>query len=205
MGAQCRHPHAGRTDPDIRVHDFPRLVEHLHFLFRIAVVREHVHLRNQVERQLVSELLHCRFLARQDLPVLRVQLVHRRGARTAGSLVGRHMYPLDVRQLLDGFQRHHHQNRRAVRVRDDTPRTHERILRIDLRHHQRHLLVHPERAGIVDHHRSVLRDGLRILPGGVPSCRDKGEVDALEIVVMLQQFHRQFLPSESVRLSRAAR
>ena len=85
------------------MHDFPCLVEHFHFLFGIAVIRENVYLRNQVKSQLIGEFLHRRCFPCQDLPVLIIQFVHSCCACAARCLIGRYTGPGDVAQWFDGF------------------------------------------------------------------------------------------------------
>ena len=155
-----RHPHAHGTHFDVGVHDFARFVIHLHLLLRISVVGEDVDLRDQVVGQLVEEFLHHRLLSLRQLHVLRPQLIHGLCTRTTGRLVGRHMHTPNVRQFLNRIQRHNHLNRRTVRVGNDTLRTFECILRVDFGHYQRNVRIHTECAGIIDHHRTVLRDRL---------------------------------------------
>ena len=63
-------------------------------------------------------------------------------------------------ELLERLQYHYHHDGGAVRVGDDVARTVESVLGVALGHHQRHVVTHAERAGIVNHHGAVLCDGL---------------------------------------------
>ena len=108
------------------------------------------------------------------------------------------MDALDMRELLQWLQAYHHHYSGAVRVGDDAARTVEGILGIALWHYQWYILVHAERAGIVDHHGTILGDILTEFLGGACSGRSEGDVNTLEVVVMLKQFHLIFLTAEGV-------
>ena len=95
-----------------------------------------------------------------------------------------------MRQPLDGLQSYDHLDSGAVGVGDDAPRCLPGIAGIDLGHDQRHVGVHAESTRIVDHDRTVLGDGIRELARVDAPADTRGEVDAAEIVVMLQQFDR---------------
>ena len=70
------------------------------------------------------------------------------------------MYALDVRELLQWLQTYHHHDSSTVRVSDDATRSLQSILSITLRHYQRHILVHAEGAGVVNHDSTILCDVL---------------------------------------------
>ena len=161
-------------------------------------------MRNDVVGELEGELLHRRLPAGPQLGVLPHQLVHGRRPGAAGRLVGGDMHARNVRKALDGVQRHDHLDRRAVGVGDDPPRGVLRIPGIDLRYDQRHVGVHAERARIVDHHGAVLRDRRGELARRAGPGRREGEIHAAEIVVVLQQPHRQVPSPEPVGAPRAA-
>ena len=63
MRAHNRYANTSSAHLDIRVHDLTGLVIHLHLLFRIAIFREYVYVRDYVICQLISEFLYCRLLA----------------------------------------------------------------------------------------------------------------------------------------------
>ena len=186
------------------MHDLARLVEHLHLLLRVVVIGEHVDMRNHVIGQLEGEFRHRGLLARADLGILRLQLRHGGGSGAAGRLVGRDMHAGDVRELLDSVQRHDHLDRRAVGVGDDAAGRILRILGIDLRHHEGHVVIHAEGARIVDHDRTVFGDRIGELLRRSGPGRGQGEVYPLEIVVVLQQFDLDLLSAKLVFASRTA-
>ena len=117
------------------MHDFPRLVEHLHLLFRIVVLKEDVDVRDHVVGELVGELVHGRLFTGDYLLELMAQLVHRRGTGAAGCLIGGDAYAADVREVVDGLERHHHLDGGAVGVADDVARTVEGVAAVDFGHH----------------------------------------------------------------------
>ena len=77
-------------------------------------------------------------------------------------------------------------------------RTVEGVLGVALRHHEGHVGVHAEGAGVVDHHGAVLGDGLGEFLGSGGAGRHEGVVHALEVVVVLEKLHFIFLPAEGV-------
>ena len=52
----------------------------------------------------------------------------------------------------------------TIRVSDHSTRTIQGILRVYFRYDQWNILVHTERAGVIDHHRTMFRDRLIKLP-----------------------------------------
>ena len=198
MAAEAGDADAHGTDLAVGVHDFLRLVVHLHLLLRVAVVAEDVNLRNHVESQLIGELLDGGLLAGKYLAVLFVEFCHCRCSGTAGSLIAGYVNALDVRQVLQGLQGHDHHDGGAVGVGYDASRTVECILGVAFGHHEGHILVHAEGAGVVYHHGSVLCDGVGKLLACAASGTGEGNIDALEVVVMLQEFHFYLLAPECV-------
>ena len=100
--------------------------------------------------------------------------------------------------ILQWLQYNHHHNRGAVGVGDDATRTLQRILSVTLRHYQGDIVIHAESAGVVNHYSTILRDGLSKLLRRTGTSRGEGDVDVLEVVVMLQQLYGQFLTAESI-------
>ena len=108
------------------------------------------------------------------------------------------MNTLDVADVLQWLEYNHHHNRRAVGVGNDATRTVQGILGITLRHHQGHIVVHTESTGVVNHHSTILGDGLGKLLRRTSTCRGEGNVNVLKVIVMLKQFNGQFLTTESI-------
>ena len=82
------------------MHDLLRLDDHLPLFFGGAVVQEDVDLRDAVERDAVRELLDVELLAHEEVARLRVELLHRRRARTGCGLVGGDDDALDRREVV---------------------------------------------------------------------------------------------------------
>ena len=186
------------------MHYLARFVVHLHFLLCIVVVREHVNLGNHVESQLVGKFLHGYFFAVQSLTILLFEFFHRHCARSACRLVCGNVYTLNVADVLKRFQHHNHHNGRAVGVCNNSTGTVERVLGVALRHNKWHITVHAERTRIVNHHRPVFGNVAGKVLRHSAAGRCKGNVYALEIVVVLQKFHFIFLAAKNIFVSRAA-
>ena len=108
------------------------------------------------------------------------------------------MDALDVAELLQRLQYDDHHDGGTVGVGDDTTGTVQGILGVALGHHEGHVGIHAESAGIVDHDTAVLRDGLSKLFRRAGTGRCEGDINILEIVVMLEQLHGQLLATEGV-------
>ena len=108
------------------------------------------------------------------------------------------MDTVDVAELLDGLQHYNHHDGGAVGVGDDATGAVEGVLGIDLGHYQWHVLVHAEGAGIVNHHRAVLGDGLGKLLGSAATGRNEGYIYIAEVVVVLEQLDFVLFTFESV-------
>ena len=133
--------------------------------------------------------------------ILLLQLCHRCGTGTRGTLIARHMDALDVGNLLQRLKHNHHHDRGTVRIGNDTTGAVQGILGIALRHYQGHIVVHTEGTGVVDHHGTILRDGLSKFLRCTSTCTGKGDIHILEIVVMLEQLHFNLLSLEGVFLT----
>ena len=187
------------------MHNLPRLVIHLHLLLRIAIGLEHVYLRYHIVGQLVGKFLHGLHLAfLHHLLILLLQLGHGSGTGSGGTLIGSHVDTLDVAQLLQGLEHHHHHNRRAVGIGNDATRALQRVLRITFWHHQGHIVVHTECTRIVDHHGTMLRNRLSKLLRRASTGRGEGDVNILEVIVVLQELHFNLFTFEGVLLSGTA-
>lgn len=101
------------------------------------------------------------------------------------------LYRLECHDKLDG---------RTVRIGNDAAGCIQRILRIDLRHHERHVGIHAERARIVYHQRPVFRNGLLELFGGTAARRYERHIHPLEIVVVAELLHLHPLAAELIKL-----
>ncbi len=64
-----------------------------------------------------------------------------------------------LRRLVQRPERHAHDDRRAIRHRDDALVILQ-VARVDFRHDQRHVGLHAKRGRIVDHHRARLLAGV---------------------------------------------
>ena len=137
----------------------------------------------------MREATHGDGFAGKNLPILLLQFCHGCRSGTAGALIACHPYAPDVTQLFDGLQSHHHHNRRAVGIGYDIARTVQCIGGIDLRHDEGDIIVHTERAGVVDHDCPVLRDGLCILTRDTATCRDECHIHIAEGIIVLQLLH----------------
>ena len=139
-------------------------------------------MRNGVKGDAMGERLDSQLflgLAVQELARLIIQLGHGRSAGARSGLVGRHHHASDGRQIVQRLQSHHHLNGGAVRVRDNAV-VPGHILRIHLGHYQRHVLVHAEGAGVVDHHGAGGGNRLAHGLGHAGTRREQGNVYALE-------------------------
>ena len=184
--------------------DLAGFVEHLHLLLGVSVVREDIDLRDDVVGQLVGEFLDLDRIPFHDVPVLLLQFRHGLGTGAGSGLVAGHMDAGDVGKGLDGFQDDHHHDGRAVGVGDDAAGTHQGVFGIALGNDEGHVRIHPERAGVVDHHGAVLGDGVGEFHGRAGTGRDEGIIDALEIVIVLQEPDFEFLAAETVFAARTA-
>ena len=81
----------------------------------------------------------------------------------------------------------------------------ERIVAVHFRHHEGHIVVHTERAAVVNHNSSVARDGVGELFRHACACAYKSEVHAAECVAFLQCLHRDLTAAEAVACARAGR
>ena len=198
MRAQHRNADAGSAHLDIAVHDLARFVEHFHLLFGVAVFGKRIYLRYQIVSQLIGEFRNCRIFFVNQLFVLFQQFVHGSSARARCRLIRGHVNAFDVRDILNGFQRHNHLNGSAIGIGNNVPRTVQCVFGIYFGHHQRNIVVHAERARIVYHNGSVFGNGIGKLQRCSSAGRNKSNVNSLEIVVMFEFFHGNFLTAKSI-------
>ena len=111
------------------------------------------------------------------------QFVHRSAARPGDGLVGRDDHPLDPRQIVQRLQRDDHLDRRAVRVGNDAALGgFEDRLRVYFRHDQRHVRLHPETGGVVDHYGAGLGRARREHRRHLGAGRGQNDIDTAEII-----------------------
>ena len=198
MGAHHRHSDAGSAYLDVGVHDLACLVVHLHLLLRVTVVGEHIYLGNQVVGQLIGELGDCGLLSFHQLTVLHFQLLHGGSSSPRRGLIGGYMYFLYVGDIFNRLQCYHQLCGGTIGVGDDVAWAVQCILRIHFRYHKRHILIHAESAGVINHDGSMFGDGVGKGHRGAATGRDERDVDSLEVVVMLQFFHDDLLLFECI-------
>ena len=153
MAEVHRDANAGRINQDVGIlENLSSLPDHLHLFLRIAVVQQPVDLRYDVEGHGFFPIrLRRDFAAIQECAALRRQQFHGKAAGAGDGLVGGYVDALDPRRLVDGLQRHHHLDRRAVGIGNDAAiRVLGDAVRIALRHHQGNVVVVAELRGIVD-------------------------------------------------------
>jgi hypothetical protein len=183
MGAIHRHTHTRHTRPKLRMmHNLPAFVLHLHLLFRITRRQKRIHLRQNIKRDLMRIHLPRHRLPRDDLPHLRAQLLNRLRSRPRHCLITRSKNSRDMKRLMQRIKRHQRNRRGAIRIRDN-PLVQLHIPRINLRHHQRHLRIHPKRARIIHHHTTRRRRNRPKLPRNIPPGAKQRDIDALERVL----------------------
>ena len=184
MRAHHGHPHAGAADQHLgEVQDLPALVLHLHLLAGVAEILLGPDLRDHVVGDGVGKgpgLVRLALELRLDLLG---KLPHARHARAADGLVGGGYHGLDGAGLSEGRHGHQRDDGGAVGVRDDAFMPF-RVLGVDLRHDQGHVLLQPEGAGIVHEHGPRVQD-VRCEPhGDVVLRRAQNQVEALERVFL---------------------
>ena len=139
-------------------------------------------MRQHVEGDLVRIDLACDRLALDDLVHLPLQFRDGLGAGAGHGLVAGGEDALAAERLVQRIERHQRDGRGAVRVGDDAL-VPLHVRRVDLRHHQRHVVVHAEGAGIVHHHAAGLGgDGRKLLRDAAAGAEQR-DVDARERVL----------------------
>ncbi len=122
----------------------PGFIEHLHLLLGIVVIRKDIYLRDNVICELICKLVDCHLFSVHYLTILFLEFCHSLSARTRSRLVTCHMNIGNMGEILYWLKHYDHHDGRAVRVGDNTPRTHKSIGGVTLRHHKRHILIHTE-------------------------------------------------------------
>ena len=180
MGAVHRYPDTRHARLKIRQpHDLARLVHHLHFLVGVTVVEEYIDVRQHVERDLVWVNLPAHFPALVDLADLALEFRNAHGARAGHRLIRGGENSLHSKRLVQWIQRHHRDDCRAVRISNDAL-VPGNIGGVDLRHHQRHRVIHPKRAGIIDDHRAGLNRSRGEFLGNSATRAEQSDVHPIE-------------------------
>ena len=183
------------------MHNLAGLVEHLHLLLGVAVVGEHVNLRNHVVGELVGELAYSNRLVVDEFLVFLLQFGHGSCAGTACALIACDVDALDMANSLKRLEHHYHHDSSTVWVGNDVARTVEGILGVALGHYQRHIVAHTECRRVVNHDCTVLGDGVGKFLRCATASRCEGYVDVLEVVVVLKELHFILLALEGIFLS----
>ena len=193
------------------MHDLPPLVLHLHLLLRIPIPQKTIHVRDRIERNLMRIHMRCRLQLRRiprpirpsPLPRLRRQFLNRLRPSPRHRLVTARKNPRNPERPMQRIQRHQRNRRRAVRIRND-PTVPGHIPGIDLRHHQRHSLIHPERRRIVHHHRPGSHRMRRKIPRNPPARTEQRNLHTSK-TLRRQLPDRQFLTPKHHLLPRTPR
>ena len=181
MRPQHRHPHAGHAYGNpLVLEDLARFLDD----FALFVVVTGVGVNSGVVAEDVEGVGMRDHLRREGPPVEAgagrfLQFLHRRRTGAAGRLIGRQDHALDAVLLVDWPQRHQRRDRRAIRVGDDALVIPDAVS-VDLGDHQRHVRIHPEGRGIVDHDGAGLHCDWRVLSGNAAASRKQRDVDAME-------------------------
>ena len=156
MASLDRDPGGGRTDAyRIVTKDLVGLVDHLHLLLGVAVLKEIINMGNDilVNRIVVEGRI---FTPLPSIP-LSLHLVHGRGAGTGDALISRNDNPLDRVLLMKGSQGKKHLNGGTVGIGNDIVLLFKDI-GVDLRNDQFLGRIHPPAGGIVNNAASYLRE-----------------------------------------------
>ena len=146
VSAKDRHPHRGARQPDGGVaENFFGFLMHLHFLPGVAVVHEHVAMRQAI---LVDGVwIHPRWI---QACALSIQLVHGRLAGSCDALIRAHHAAFNSPLVVDRLEAHHQLHGGAVGVgQDQILRLHH--FSVDFRHHQFVVVRHAPSAAVVHH------------------------------------------------------
>ena len=119
-------------------------------------------------------------LLARDGGKLGLQGVDARLTGTGSGLVARDDQLVERELAVQRPDRDDHRQGRAVGVGDDAARGVERRVGVDLGHHQRHVVVHPERAGVVDGEGAAGGRDRRPFGGNLVGDVEDGEVDPVE-------------------------
>ncbi len=182
MRGEDRHPHRGRRNQQFGLlEDLPDLVDQLDFLARVSALDKFVDMRNQVERNLMRKKFRLDRLALRPRHRLLAQFRNPIDARAGDRLeTGRDHAP-ETPQVVDRLERHHGDDRRAIRTGHDALVT-ARGGGVDLGHHQRHVGVHSIGARLVHDDRARLDRDRCELARLRRARREQRDIDSLERV-----------------------
>ena len=136
-------------------------------------------------------------------PILLLQFSHRRRTGTGGTLVAGDVHFTDVAEPVNGVKNHNHHNSCTIRIGYYAAWMDESVLRINLGDNQRNIIFHAELAGIVNHYRAILRNGIGKFGRRSATGRGKCNVNVSEIIVMLKLFYGIFLSLKGIFAPRA--
>mmetsp|Transcript_56523 Transcript_56523/g.133146 ORF Transcript_56523/g.133146 Transcript_56523/m.133146 type:complete len:244 (-) Transcript_56523:66-797(-) len=181
MSAENGDADASGRNTNVRVvEDLAGLVGHLDLLLAVAVGRVDVGVvAEHVPHVLATPELLGEGLAGNPVTGLSFKLLHGGRAGARRSLVGGGDHAGDLVLLVEGPDGDVHDDRRAVRVRNDTLVLLDR-LRVDLRHHKRGVRVHAERRRVVDDHGAGLHGRGAELLGATATSGKQSDVHVLE-------------------------
>ena len=168
--------HAGGTDREFRgVEDLPRLVGHLQFFLGVAIIGEVVDLGDGVEGDLLLLGAAGLVAALKGGGRLSLEPFDGGSAGAGHGLVSSDDDALQGIDLVDGEEGERHRRGRAVGLTND-PLVPGEVGGIDLRDDQRHGLVHPEGAGVVDNERALFRGNRCVELRGTPRSTEENDV-----------------------------
>ena len=161
---------------------------HFHLLASVTVVAKDVDMWDYVVGQLVGEAFHMRSSTTGYGAILVVEFLHSSSTGAAGGLVSGHVHAADFPAAMQSVEGHNHLDCGAVGIGNNAARCAEGIIAVDFRHNQRHVVVHAESAGIVDHNSAVTSDYISKLERSATTCRNQGEVYTREVAFGREEF-----------------
>ncbi len=158
-------------------HDLAGFPYHLHLFLGVAVLHEHIDMRQHIECDALGVYLDFDILVIEQRAGLLGQFVDRFFAGAGHSLVCRHIDARDANRILDRLERHQHLHRRAIGIGDNAAVLVLRDgVRIHLRHHQRNIAVIAEVCSVVDHHTAGCRGDRRIFFRHAAARREQADL-----------------------------
>ena len=183
MGYIHRDPNTGGGQQHRgRVHDLLGFLGHLLLLPGIAVGKEAVYPRDDVEGDLIGQGLGFMIAVVEHGPGLVLQLRHGRSAGPGDRLVGRGDDTRDRIYRMQWMGYHHHRRGRAV-GNGDNALVPLHVLPVDLRDHQWDLGLHAEVGAVVYHQGAGCYGDGGKLSAKLGAGRYEGDVHASEGVV----------------------